>query len=145
MKQTMKKKWKLYVATGLGVLVLLFFAYVYYPRKIIGLLPQDFNNHSISILGITGKGVTYQLNKEQVQELEKVFAFYKVRRKVFQKKYEKSIGFGRVLIEGTKEEILFFTESDLSVNNVQYKVYGAKKMVAEIEEILKKATKIEQE
>ena len=145
MKQTKKKKWKLYIATGLGVLVLLFLAYVYYPRKIIGLLPQDFNNHRISILGITGKGVTYQLNKEQVQELEKVFAFYKVRRKVIQKKYEKSVGFGRILIEGTKEEILFYTESDLSVNNVQYKVYGAKKMVAEIEEILKKATKTELE
>lgn len=145
MKQTKKKKWKLYVATGLGVLVLLFLAYVYYPRKIMDLLPQDFNNHSISILGMTGKGVTYQLNKEQVQELEKVFDSYKAWRKMFQKKYEKSVGFGRVLIEGTKEEILFYTESDLSVNNVQYKVYGAKKMVAEIEEILKKATKNELE
>ena len=145
MEQDKKMKWKLYVAMALGVLVLLFLAYVYYPRKIIGLLPQDFNNHNVSILGMTGKGVTYQLNKEQVQELEKVFASYKARRKVFQKKYEKSVGFGRVLIEGTKEEILFYTESDLSVNNVQYKVYGAKKMVAEIEEILKKATKNELE
>ena len=145
MKQTKKMKWMLYVSLALSVLVLLFLAYVYYPRKIIDLLPQDFNDHSISILGITGKGVTYQLNKEQVKELEEVFAFYKARRKVFQKKYDKSIGFGRVLIEGTEDSILFFTESDLSVNNMQYKVYGAKKMVAEIEEILKKATKIELE
>ena len=145
MKHAKKKKWKLYVVTGLGVLVLLFLAYAYYPRKIMDLLPQDFNDHSISILGITGKGVTYQLNKEQVQELEKVFASYKARRIMIPKKYEKNIGFGRVLIEGTKDSILFFTESDLSVNNEQYKVYGAKKMVAEIEEILKNATKIEQE
>ena len=134
----MKRK----VFLGLGIALLLFLVYVFYPRKIASLFPEDFTEHTIWMIGITEKGASYKLVEGQGEELKEILASYGVRRKVIKKKYDQGQGFAyRIVIEGVTDEIFFYSESELSINDVQYKVYGAKSMATEIEKVLEKAVK----
>ncbi|MBQ1849256.1 MAG: hypothetical protein II477_02975 [Lachnospiraceae bacterium] len=134
----MKRK----VFLGLGIALLLFLVYVSYPRKIASLFPEDFTEHTIWMIGITEKGPSYKLVEGQGEELKEILASYEARRKVIKKKYDRGQGFAyRIVIEGVTDEIFFYSESELSIHDVQYKVYGAKSMAAEIEKVLEKAVK----
>ena len=134
----MKRK----VFLGLGIALLLFLVYVFYPRKIASLFPEDFTEHTIWMIGITEKGASYKLVEGQGEELKEILASYGARRKVIKKKYDQGQGFAyRIVIEGVTDEIFFYSESELSINDVQYKVYGAKSMATEIEKVLEKAVK----
>lgn len=98
--------------------------YIFFPRKIIWLMPEEIRNHSIEICYIYEEGKTITLSAQQQAEMVDLFSANFARLKLVRTKYVNDNEMGLyIYISDNKDDIFFFSREIIVINGVQYKIY----------------------
>ena len=125
------------VAIIISLVVIAFLIYLFYPRNLYHLVfngSEDFSVvKTVDDGGTTGE---IELTDEQKEQIISIFQGGYAHKMLFGVNFSKGDSMGYYIwIDGSDDEIYFFTESILSVNGQQYKLYG-KKVASEFRAVL---------
>lgn len=109
-------------------LILLGMCYIYYPRNVKSLLVKDYNIADINVVYTVADGKTDKdvaLTQRQMAELMDAFSKSYARRKIIKKHSASKDVVGYLIqMSGSTDVVYFFTKRIISINGVQYEVYG---------------------
>ncbi len=116
------------VAVIVLVAVVVFLIYLFYPRNLYHLVFNDSDGFSVEKTVDDGEGTgEIELTEEQKEQIISIFQGGYAHRMLFGVNSSKGDSMGYYIwVDGSDDEIYFFTESILSVNGQQYKLYGKK-------------------
>lgn len=115
------KKKSFYVA----IITVICLIYIFFPRKIIWLMPEEIMDEPIEIVCTYEEGNTITLSDQQQAKAVDLFSTHFARLKLIKTKYvnDSEMGF-HIYISGNKDDIFFFSKKIIVINGVQYKIYG---------------------
>lgn len=120
MAKLLKKK-SFYVA----IIIMIGLIFIFFPRKIIWLMPEEIKDDPIEIVYAYKEGQTITLSDQQQTEVVDLFSTHFARLKLIKTKYVNDSEMGlHIYISGNKDDIFFFSEEIMVMNGVQYKIYG---------------------
>lgn len=98
--------------------------YIFFPRKIIWLMPEEIKDNSIEIYYIYEEGKTITLSVQQQAKIVDLFSVNFARLKLIKTKYvnDNEMGF-YLYVSDNKDDIFFFSKEIIVINGVQYKIY----------------------
>lgn len=106
------------------IIIVICLIYIFFPRKIIWLMPEEIRNHPIEIYYIYEEGKTITLSAQQQAEMVDLFSTNFVRLKLVKVKYVNDNEAGLCLyISDNKDDIFFFSRKIIVINGVQYEIY----------------------
>lgn len=102
--------------------------YIYFPRNVKSLLVKDYNITDINVVYTVADGQTDKdvvLTQSQMTELMNAFSKSYARRKIIKKhSASKDIVGYLIQMSGSTDVVYFFTNRIISINGVQYEIYG---------------------
>lgn len=108
------------------IIIVICLIYIFFPRKIIWLMPEEIKDNPIEIYYVYEEGKTITLSVQQQDKMIDLFGTCFARLKLIRTRYVNDSEMGlQIYISGNKDDIFFFSKEIVAINGVQYKIYGA--------------------